>query len=291
LIRNHRELVDAEYGLNEGGGGSSLNGKKLLNKVGASEKVYLDFTLQATNAGGHSSLPKRDNAIYHLAGGLARLENYDFPVKLNEVTRAYFDRMSTIEQGPAAADMKAVAADPANHAAIARLSATPLYNALMRTTCVATRVDAGHANNALPQSARANVNCRILPGEDPAEVQRTLVHVLADDKITVTPVDSAKPSPPSPLKPEVMKPIERITSELWPGVTVVPVMGTGATDGLYFRQIGVPVYGVSGLFGDVNESRAHGRDERIGIREFYEGQEFLYRLVKELSAPTGKTAT
>jgi acetylornithine deacetylase/succinyl-diaminopimelate desuccinylase-like protein len=291
LIRNHRELVDAEYGLNEGGGGQSLNGRKLINKVGASEKVYLDFTLQVKNSGGHSSLPKKDNAIYHLADGLARLEKYDFPVKLSDVTRAYFERMSQIEAGPVAADMKAVAANPANRAAVARLSATPLYNALMRTTCVATRVDAGHANNALPQSARANVNCRILPGESPLEVQRTLVRVLADEKIAVTPVDSAKPSPPSPLKPEVMQPIERVTAEMWPGVTVVPVMGTGATDGLYFRQVGVPVYGVSGLFGDVNDSRAHGKDERMGVKEFYEGQEFLYRLVKALSSPAEKNAT
>ena len=282
LLQNHRDLVDAEYGLNEGGGGQSRNGRPVLHRVGASEKVYIDFRLEVTDPGGHSSQPRKDNPIYHLSEGLARLGKFDFPVQLNEVTRAYFQRMAEVEGGPVGADMRAVAAtgDPA---AVERLSRTALYNALMRTTCVATMLTGGHAPNALPQLARANVNCRMLPGSDPAEVQRTLERVLADERIKVTPVAPAKPSPPSPLRPDVMGPIERITKQMWPGVVVVPVMGAGATDGLFFRQQGIPIYGVSGIFSDIGDSRAHGRDERIGIREFYDGQEFLYRLVKALA--------
>ena len=284
LLQNHRELVDAEYGLNEGGGGEIKNGKRIVNEVQASEKVYQSFRLEVKNRGGHSSLPVKDNAIYQLAEGLTRLAKYDFPVSLNEITRAFFERMSAIENGQTASDMKAITQTPPDSAAVLRLSAMPYYNALMRTTCVATRLEAGHADNALPQTARALVNCRMLPGESAAEVQQTLVKVLNDGRIVVTPVDEAKPSPPSPLKPEIIQPVERLTSMMWPGVAVVPTMSTGATDGLYFRQAGIPIYGVSGLFGDIDDVREHGRDERIGVNEFYEGQEFLYRLVKMLSS-------
>jgi acetylornithine deacetylase/succinyl-diaminopimelate desuccinylase-like protein len=283
LIQLHRSLVDAEFGLNEGGSGQAKNGRKVANQVQASEKVYVDYRLESTNPGGHSSRPIRDNAIYHLSESLARIAQHQFPVKLNEVTRGYFQRMATIEQGQVAADFRAIAQAAPNQAAAERLSAVPYYNALMRTTCVATMVNAGHAPNALPQRATANVNCRILPGEDPAEVKRTLERIVNNPKVSVTPVDSAKPSPPSPLRPEIMRPIERLTQQMWPGVPVVPTMSTGATDGLYFRQAGIPIYGVSGLFGDMDDVRAHGRDERIGIKEFYEGQEFLWRLVNELA--------
>ena len=282
LIKNHRALVDAEFGINEGGNGQAKAGRKIANQVQASEKVYVDYTLESTNAGGHSSRPVPDNAIYHLTAALTRIGQHQFPIKLNEVTRGYFERMAGIEQGQGT-DFRAVAQASPNLAAADRLAAVPYYNALMRTTCVATMISAGHAPNALPQRATANVNCRILPGEDPAEVRRTLERVIADPKVTVTPVSDAKPSPPSPLKPEIMRPIEKLTQQMWPGVPVVPTMSTGATDGLYFRQIGVPIYGVSGLFGDMDDQRAHGRDERIGIKEFYEGQEFLWRLVNELS--------
>nr|MBA3246640.1 M20/M25/M40 family metallo-hydrolase [Pyrinomonadaceae bacterium] len=231
------------------------------------------------------SLPIKDNAIYRLAAGLDRLAKFDFPVNLNEVTRAYFTRMSAIEAGPHSADMKAVAQATPDAVAAKRLAdASPYYNALMRTTCVATRLDAGHADNALPQTARATVNCRILPQEISGQVQQTLVKVLADDQITVTPIAVSKPSPPSPLQPAIMRPIESITEAMWPGVPVVPLMGTGATDSLYFRQAGIPVYGVSGIFDDIEDTRTHGRDERIGIKSLYEGQEFLYRLVKTLAA-------
>jgi acetylornithine deacetylase/succinyl-diaminopimelate desuccinylase-like protein len=288
LIENHRALVDAEYGLNEGGGGQAKNGRRIANRVQASEKVYLDFTLEVTNKGGHSSQPQPENAIYQLAEALTRIGTYAFPVKLNEVTRGYFERMAAIEQGQVAADFKAITQTTPDPTAIARLSAVPLYNSMLRTTCVATMVSAGHALNALPQRAAANVNCRILPGEDPAEVQRTLSRVIDDPKVALTPVKPAKPSPPSPLRPDLMETITRITEEMWPGVAVVPVMSTGATDGLYFRQAGIPIYGVSGLFGDMDDVRAHGRDERMGVKEFYDGQEFLWWLVNALSGAPAK---
>ncbi len=281
LIKNHRELVDAEFGINEGGGGRYRKDVKLFNGVQASEKVYQSFMLEAKNKGGHSSLPVKDNAIYHLTGGIERLARFDFPVNLNEVTREYFKRMAALESGQTAADMRAVAAgttpDPA---AVARLSESPYNNALLRTTCVATRLEAGHADNALPQTARATVNCRILPQESAQDVERTLAGVLANDQIKITYIKTPKPSPPSPLTPEVMRPIESLTETMWRGVPVVPLMGTGATDSLYFRQAGIPVYGVSGIFSDIDDNRAHGRDERMGVQALYDGQDFLYRLVK-----------
>ena len=201
LLKNHREMIEAEYCLNEGGGGELRKGKHVLNQVQASEKVFLSFRLEVKNRGGHSSLPVKDNAIYHLAEGLARLAKFDFPVKLNEVTRTFFERMSTLETGQVAKDMKAVTRTPPDTSAISRLAAKPYTNALMRTTCVATMLEGGHAENALPQTARAVVNCRILPGESTDEVQRTLVKVLADDQISVSPLKPPVPSPPSPLKP------------------------------------------------------------------------------------------
>jgi len=285
LLANHRDLIEADYALNEGGGGAIKNGKYVANRVQASEKVYQDFTLEVKNPGGHSSLPVRDNAIYHLAEGLARLAAFDFPVKLNEVTRGYFERMSAIEPEPTASAMKGVLKRPRDPAAVEVLARTPYYNAMMRTTCVATMLQGGHALNALPQTARANVNCRMLPGDSPDETRTTLVRVLADDGIGVTPLAEAKPSAPSPLRPDVIGPIERVTEQMWPGVPVIPVMGTGATDGLYLRRAGIPTYGVDGIFEDVDDTRAHGRDERIGVKQFYDGLEFLYRLVKAVSAP------
>ena len=283
LLANHRDLVDADFCLNEGGGGQIVNGRYVLNEVQASEKVYQSYRLEVTNPGGHSSLPEKDNAIYHLAKGLARLADFDFPVRLNPITRAFFERTADIEQGQTAADMKAVTNNPPDAAAVARLAeSSAYYNAQMRTTCVATVLDAGHAENALPQLARAVVNCRLLPGSDPKEVEQTLVQVLADDRIAVTPMGQATPSDPSPLRPDVMDPIERITKEMW-GVPVVPVMLTGATDGLYLRNAGIPTYGVSGIFEDINDVRAHGRDERIGAKPFFEGRVFLDRLVRALT--------
>ncbi|PYQ99071.1 MAG: peptidase M20 [Acidobacteria bacterium] len=284
LVKNHRDLIDAEFAINEGGGGTMRGGRYLTNEIQASEKVFQDFHLEVTSSGGHSSLPVKDNAIYRLSAGLARLAAFDFPVELNEVTRGYFERSATVQSDPKlAADMRAVARPTPDLAAAARLSASlPYYNAQMRTTCVATRLLGGHANNALPQMAGANVNCRILPGVSPASVKARLVEVLADPKITVTFVGDATPSKPSALRPDVMSAVESLTRQMFPGVIVVPVMSTGATDGLYLRNGEIPTYGVDGTFGDIDDVRAHGRDERVGVKQYFEGLEFQYRLIKEL---------
>lgn len=288
LVKNHPQLIEAEFGINEGGGGAIRDGKKLFNAVQASEKVYQSFELEVKNKGGHSSRPVKDNAIYHLAAGLMRLAQFDFPVTLNEITRAYFERVSKLESGQTSAAMRAVTRTPPSAEAIAYLTNIPAYNATMRTTCVATMLSAGHAENALPQTARATVNCRILPTETAEQTRQTLVKVINDSQVTVTPIREPKPSPPSPLATELMKAIERVTAEIWPGLPVVPTMSTGATDSLYLRKAGIPVYGTSGIFHDMDDNRAHGKDERIGVKELYEGQEYLYRLVKTLATSDAK---
>ena len=283
LINNHRDLIDAEYALNEGGGGQIKDGMRISNNVQASEKVYQSFQLEITNPGGHSSVPQRDNAIYRLSEALVRIADHEFPVKLNEITGGFFKRSATLAAGEEAEAMRAIVTNPSDEKASTLLSERPYYNAILRTTCVATRLEAGHADNALPQTARAVVNCRILPGEPPEHVQATLVRVIGDDGISVVATNPATPSPPSPLTPEIMRPVERITNEMWPGVVVIPTMLTGATDGLFLRNAGIPVYGVSGIFGDIDDIRAHGKDERLLVESYYEGLEFLYRLVKELA--------
>jgi len=282
LVKEHRDLIDAAFAINEGGSGRLKDGKRIYNGVGASEKVYVSFRLETKNKGGHSSVPRPDNAIYELAEGLTRLEKFQFPVELNDVTRAYFERMSKLEEGQTAADMALVAKGDAD--ASARLSQTAVYNALMRTTCVATRLEGGHADNALPQMARATVNCRVLPGDSADAVRDTLINVLNDPGIEVTWIDKPKPSAPTPLDPAVMGPIEQVTNEFWPGVPVMPLMATGASDSLYLRNGGIPSYGVSGLFADLNDSRAHGRDERVAVPAFYESMQFLFVLVKRLAS-------
>ena len=283
LVEERRELVDAELGINEGGFGRSKGGRRISNNLQASEKVYLDFELEARGAAGHSSLPTADNAIYHLAAALSRVAAYEHPVKLGEVARAFFARMAEIEPPPVAADMRALLADPPDLEAAARLSAVPQYNGMMRNTWAATRLDAGQSNNTIPRAARAVLNCRLLPGERPEDLERLLVEVVADPRVAVKPLKVSKPSPPSPLTPEVMGAVEGLTEAMWPGVPVVPVMGIGATDSLYFRQAGIPMYGVSGIFLDVDDVRVHAPDERISVASYHEGQEFLYRLVRALA--------
>jgi len=283
LLQNHRELIDAEYALNEGGGGNIKDGIHITNSVQASEKVYVTYILETTNPGGHSSLPVKDNAIYHMADALVRIRNHDFPVSINEVTQMFFERSAELEEGELGDAMRGVLQSPPDPAAIAYLSGTPHYNSRLRTTCVATRLDAGHADNALPQRARATVNCRVLPGESVGAVQSTLETVIGNNLVTVTEVEAPKLSPPSPLTEEMLGAIEATTEEMWPGVPVIPTMSTGATDGLYLRNAGIPVYGVSGLFGNIDDVRAHGQNERILIKSFFEGQEFLYQLTKTLS--------
>ena len=284
LLAHRRDLVEAAMGINEGGFGRMRGGRRISNTVQASEKVYLDFELEAEGRGGHSSIPTPDNAIYHLAAALGKVAEHRFPVRLSEVTRRYFEKMAEIEAPEVAADMRAVLRDPPDPGALERLSTLPHYNGALRTTAVATRLDAGQSNNTIPQTARAVVNCRMLPGEDAEEVRRTLVGWIGDDRVRVTPLAAPKPSPPSPLTAELMEPVERITAEIWPGVPVVPVMGIGATDSLRFRQAGIPMYGVSGIFYDVDDVRAHCPDERIAVESFHDGQEFLYRLVRELAS-------
>jgi acetylornithine deacetylase/succinyl-diaminopimelate desuccinylase-like protein len=282
LVRNNRALIDAEFGLNEGGGGELKGGKPLLNRVQAAEKVSVHFRLEVKNPGGHSSRPRPDNAIYELSEGLAKFGKFHFPVKLNETTRIYFSRSAQFQSGQAADDMRAVARDTPDPEAAARLSQSPTYNSTLRTTCVATRLDGGHANNALPQTARATVNCRILP-DDPVEGVLKTIQQVVGDKVTVTRMSEPVPSAPSALRPEVMGPIEKVTGEFWPGVPVVPAMSTGATDSRFMRNGGIPMYGVSGLFLDQDDNRSHGLNERMPVKSLYDGHEFLYRLVKELA--------
>jgi acetylornithine deacetylase/succinyl-diaminopimelate desuccinylase-like protein len=283
LLEEHRELIDAEYALNEGGGGMGQNGRKISNNVQAAEKKFQSYTFRATNPGGHSSLPVKKNAIYDLSQALLAVQEYDFPVMLHEVTEAFFSGSADLVGGEVGEAMRRIVTNPNDPQATAILATEPGYNSRLRTTCVATLLRGGHAGNALPQLAEATVNCRVFPTQEPAEVHAQLQELAAPFDVTVTPAGTATPSPPSPLTDEVLGPIERITEQMWPGVKVLPVMSTGATDGLYLRREGIPVYGVSGLFGDMDDVRAHGQDERIRIDAFYEGQEFLYRLVKALS--------
>lgn len=283
LLANRPELIDAEYALNEGGGGAMRDGEFIANNVQASEKVYQSFLLEVTNPGGHSSLPVKENAIYRLADALLRIRAHDFPVAINEVTRVYFERSADLEGGELATAMRGVLKYPPDPSAVANLSRTPFYNSRLRTTCVAVLLEGGHADNALPQRARATINCRMLPTDDPGAVLETLVTVIGDSQVSVAPITPAVPSPPSPLTPEVLGSIEAITEEMWPGVPVIPTMSTGATDGLYLRNAGIPVYGVSAIFAEISDNRAHGQDERMRVQSFFEGQEFLYRLTRRLS--------
>ncbi len=284
LLEQHRELVEAAFVLNEGGGGMIRDGVKIANAVQAAEKVYQSFSFEVTNPGGHSSLPRADNSINELAAALLRVAAHRFPVEFNEVTRAYFRQGATTLPPEQEALVAGLLHDPPDARSVEYFSAVPAYNARMRTTCVATELEAGHAENALPQRARATVNCRILPGVDPASVLATLRDVVADERVAIAPLAEPKPSPPSPLTEEVMAPIQALTEAMWPGVVVVPTMSTGATDGLYFRNAGIPVYGVSGLFGDINDVRAHGRDERMAVASFFEGLDFLDRLVRDYTS-------
>ena len=283
LIKNHRDLIDAEFALNEGGGVGLKDGKPIRNSVQTSEKVALSYQLDVKNKGGHSAVPVKDNAIYRLAEGLVRLSKFSFPPHLNDTTRAFFGRSAQLETGQNAADLRAVASDKPDPSAVSRLSTNPVYNALLRTTCVATMLEGGNAINALPQLASAKVNCRIMPGESVDEVKATLERVLADDQIKVTQLDTPTLSAPSVLNEEIAGAIEKLSREFFPGAIVLPVMSAGATDGSFLRNAGIPTYGHSGMAIDVGESRIHGKDERVPVKSFYQGYEYLYRLVKVLS--------
>ena len=286
LLKNHPELVDGALVINEGGGGTLRNGKPLFNTVQATEKITTNLTLRVTNRGGHSSVPRADNAIYSLAQALLKVSAYQFPIKLNEVTRQFFTRTAEQEEAAMGRGMKALVANPGDRTAVAIVTADPRYNSMLRTTCVATGLTGGHATNALPQLAEANINCRIYPDESAEQVRDSLTRAIGDTTVQVLVRSQRPPSPPTALLPEVLQPVERITRELFGNIPVIPVMSTGATDSRFFRQKGVPAFGVSGLFLDPSvDARAHGRDERMRIQSYYEGQEFLYRLTKALTQP------
>ncbi|HEY1469354.1 MAG TPA: M20/M25/M40 family metallo-hydrolase [Candidatus Acidoferrum sp.] len=294
LLKEHKDWIDAQYCINlDGGEFEKLKGKRVLAGLQASEKVYADFQLETTNPGGHSSVPGAQNAIYELAAALLKVQSFSFPVKINEITRNYFKHSATLTVGSQAADLRGAAKEPPDPDAIKRLSANPYYNSLLHTTCVATLLSGGHAPNALPQTARANVNCRIFPGEDPEEVHKTLERVVANPKVKVTLVPEKTVDgklipivavPPSPLLPEVTGTLEQTLSTMWPGLPVVPTMSTGATDGKYLRIAGIPTYGIACMFFDMEDDRAHGKDERIEIPEYYNGVEFGYRFIKSLGS-------
>ncbi len=282
LLKNKRDLIDGDFCFNEGGRGEMLNGTRIANDIGLAEKTYVDFRFEVRNKGGHSSRPVPDNAIYHLAGALYRLSQFGFPLQLNDVTRVYFQQMSKIERGEWGADLAKVG--EGSEDAMKRVAAvSPGMNSMLRTTCVATQLEGGHAPNALPQLAAANINCRILPQDSLENVLTTLQGVVADEEVAITVKQDGGAAPASPMRPDVMKAFARITDTMWPGVVTVPSMATGASDGKYLRAAGIPTYGVQGFFGDRDDVRSHGRDERMLVRSFYEGQTFLYDLVKTLS--------
>jgi acetylornithine deacetylase/succinyl-diaminopimelate desuccinylase-like protein len=282
LLKNHRDLIDAEYCLNEGGRGEIDSGKRIANDMGLAEKTYADYRFEVRNKGGHSSRPVPDNAIYHLAGALYRLSSFGFPMQLNEVTKAYFAGMAKIEKGQFAADLAKVA--EGDKEAMGRVAAENVgMNSMLRTTCVATMLEGGHARNALPQLAAANVNCRIFPDDTPEYVLETLKKVVADDQVIVTIKENEGKAPPSPMRADIMKAFNQLTDTMWPGIITLPSMSTGASDGRYLRASGIPTYGIQGFFGDRNDNRAHGRDERMLVQSFYEGQTFLYEMVKKLA--------
>jgi acetylornithine deacetylase/succinyl-diaminopimelate desuccinylase-like protein len=297
LVRQHRELVDAAYVINPDSGGVELDhGRAVVADVEATEKVYSDYQITAVNPGGHSSRPRPDNAIYELTAALTKLAAYTFPFELNEVTRTYFKNLANQETGQTAQDMRTILANPAGSpestAAAARLSTEPSFNSNFRTTCVATRLSAGHANNALPQTAQANVNCRIFPGHSPEEIRHQLIVLFGNDKLTVKyvsdagEVSDAAPDrkamvPPAPIK-EVFDPLIRFTQAIWPGTPVTPVMENGATDSIYFALAGIPCYGYSAIALERDDDRAHGQDERLPVDSYWKSLDFFYSFAKAL---------
>jgi acetylornithine deacetylase/succinyl-diaminopimelate desuccinylase-like protein len=297
LLQNHRNLIEADYVLNSDGGGVGLkNGKPVVLEVDATEKLYGDFLLTATNPGGHSSLPVKDNAIYEVADGLQKIQQYTFPFELNAITRSYLEQMSTEEPGQLGTDIKGILQTPPDPAAMARIENNAPYNATVRTTCVATEISGGHAPNALPQKATANVNCRILPGHSREEVRQQLIRVIDDPKVTVRYVadngdvsdvaPTNKALPPATIRPEVMEAVKKLSAEMWPGAPILPTMATGASDGKYTNAAGMPTYAITGIALEEDDVRAHGKDERLPVESFRRGVDFYYRFVKAITGGT-----
>jgi acetylornithine deacetylase/succinyl-diaminopimelate desuccinylase-like protein len=284
LLKEHRSLIDAGLVINlDGGGGNYKNGERQFFELGTSEKTYVTFTLETTGPGGHGSLPGPDNPIYRLTDGLGRLEQYHFPVTTTATTRAGFAKLADLEPGPLSADMRAVARNPPDPAAAERLSQVVRFNAELRTTCVATLISGGHAENALPQRARATIQCRMMPGDSAENVQNALATTLNDPKITITLDAPPIVSPESEPTPRITKKVEKVVHSMWPRVSIVPVMATGFSDDRQTRNAGMPSYDLSGVWIESGENRAHGRDERVGVREFDESLEYTYRLLEEMS--------
>jgi acetylornithine deacetylase/succinyl-diaminopimelate desuccinylase-like protein len=282
LLKNHRELIDAEYCLNgDGGGPEAAQGRPVFRAFQASEKAYYNFALTVTDRGGHSSLPHPGTAIQVLARGVARLDDQQPAARLDDTTRTFFRRMAAIEHGEAAALMAKVAQGDTN--AMAALSKDPEWNAKLHTTWVTTLIQGGHATNALPQRATAIVNCRMLPGDDILDIQRQLTNTLAEPRIEVRLLGRSRPSPASPLREDVLAAVERSTEAVWPGCPVVPTMENGATDGTYLRRAGIPTYGIGGIPVDRDDVRAHGKDERIRVKDFDAGVKAFALLLRDLA--------
>jgi acetylornithine deacetylase/succinyl-diaminopimelate desuccinylase-like protein len=293
LVKNHRDLVDAAFVINMDAGGVELDhGRTVVADVEATEKVYADYEVTAVNPGGHSSRPRPDNAIYELTMALNKLAAHSFPFELNGVTRTYFEHLEKQESGQTAQDIKAMLATPPDPAAATRLSAEPDFNSNFRTTCVATMLKAGHARNALPQTAQANVNCRIFPGHSPEDIRQELIKLFADPKLSVkyisdagvisdTAPDRKAIVPPPPIK-EVFEPLTRITQQIWPGTPVTPVMENGASDSIYFAQAGIPCYGYSAVALERDDDRAHGQDERLPVDSYWKSLDFFLAFTKAL---------
>ena len=294
LLKNHRELVDAEFALNpDSGGVTTEQGRPMAVEFEATEKLYADYQLLATNPGGHSSLPRPDNAIYHVADALTVLQKTAFPFELNAVTREYFKQMAKVETGQNAEDMRSILETPPSEAAIARLSRDPIYNSTMRTTCVATMLAGGHAYNALPQRAEANVNCRIFPGHSQEEIRLDLVKLFDDPALSVRyraddgelsdHGSDRKAMAPPPLNPGLMAALSGVSAKLWPGTPVIPIMETGASDSIYTMTAGIPSYGINGVAIERDDVRMHGKDERVLVDSYYKGVEFYYEFLKSLT--------
>jgi acetylornithine deacetylase/succinyl-diaminopimelate desuccinylase-like protein len=283
LIANHRDLIDAEFCVNtDAGDFQSKNGKPAIVTISAAEKRFAMLQLETTNRGGHGSLPRKDNAIYELAAALEKVAGYQLPVMLNEVSRAQFAATANTVTGQLAADMKAVAQPTPDPKAVERLSQDPYYNALLRTTCVPTLLEGGHASNALPQRAKAHLNCRIVPGHDPDDILKRIKQVVNDEGVAITWTYLSKTAPASTLRPDVVNSVEQVAKQNWPGIVAIPTMETGATDGRLLRGAGIPTYGVSGVFIDEGDTRSHGRDERIRTKDFDQGVIFYDKFIKTL---------
>lgn len=292
ILANRKELIDAEYAINEGGGGTLMDDKPFFHSIQAAEKIPLNYTLTVLNTGGHSSVPRKDNAIYQLANALANIERYTFPVELNDVSRPFFEQTAKVEMPSLSAAMKAIVANPADTAAAAIISRDPRYSSMLRTACVPTRLAAGHADNALPQTATANVNCRVVPTSSGADVKLVLERLIGDTIVKVTMRGGDRNNAggkPSPIHPTLLAATTELTKKMFNDVPVIPTMSTGATDGRFLRAAGIPTYGVSGIFSAPGETNAHGRDEKLRVKSFYDGLDFLYELVKKVAdAPPGR---